>query len=301
MVDRWHIIGRGSVGLLWASELIKQNHAVRLIVRDHQGAAVKQTIALTEVDNTQSTFNVDVTGYQSDDPISTLLVPLKAYDILPAIKQIKTRITPQTIIILCHNGMGTIEQVQQLLGPEQPLLFATTTHGGYRPDASHVRHTGLGETKVGWISPQVTNDLPQILSNILAPVSWHDDINLVLWQKLAINCVINPLTATKGVKNGQLNSQALNETITAMCQEIAEVANTCGIHFIAEALQESCYKVIVATAPNFSSMYQDIKAGRPTEIDYITGYLLEKAQQAGIKVAVNEGLYQQVKALESTS
>jgi 2-dehydropantoate 2-reductase len=297
----WHIIGRGSIGLLWASELCKLNHQVNLIVKNHQGPSTEQLTDLTSNTGVQSQFTVTLSGYDSLETIHTLLVPLKAYDILAAIEQIKPQLTPQTVIILCHNGMGTIEQVQQLLGKKQPLLFATTTHGAYRLNAAHVRHTGLGETKMGRFCPPLTKQLTQILDKVLTPVTWHEDINAVLWQKLAINCVINPLTASLNVKNGQLADVQYEQTINSLCNEIAAVANACGIGFVASDLRDNCYKVIKGTANNYSSMHQDVKASRTTEIDYINGYLLGKARQFGIEAPANEALYQAIKTLESTS
>ncbi len=297
----WHIIGRGSIGLLWASELRRLNHNVNMIVKNHQGPAIEQRTDLTNTKDIQSQFTVTLSRYDSVEPIHTLLVPLKAYDILPAITQIRPRLTPQTVIILCHNGMGTVEQVQQLLGKEQPLLFATTTHGAYRLNTTHVRHTGLGETKIGRFCPPLTQQLIQILDAVLTPVTWHEDINAVLWQKLAINCVINPLTASLDIKNGQLADVQYEQTISTLCNEVATIANACGIGFVAGELRNSCYKVIKGTANNYSSMHQDVKAGRTTEIDYINGYLLGKARKFNIEAPANEALYQAIKTLENTS
>ena len=49
--------------------------------------------------------------------------------------------------------------------------------------------------------------------------------------------------------------------------------------------------VAAATAPNYSSMQQDLVAGRPTEIDYITGYILREAQPLGLHMPLHQQLY----------
>jgi 2-dehydropantoate 2-reductase len=56
--------------------------------------------------------------------------------------------------------------------------------------------------------------------------------------------------------------------------------------------------VIGATADNRSSMLQDVLAGRPTEIDYITGHLLRVAQRHGIAVPQNEAIYRSIVNLQ---
>lgn len=50
-----------------------------------------------------------------------------------------------------------------------------------------------------------------------------------------------------------------------------------GIHTSPENLLFYVHQVIESTAENISSMLQDIRAQRRTEIDYITGFLLKRA------------------------
>ena len=59
-------------------------------------------------------------------------------------------------------------------------------------------------------------------------------------------------------------------------------------------LPEKVSQVIRATAENRSSMLQDVLAGRVTEIDYITGYLLRVAHGHGLAVPHNEAIYRSI-------
>lgn len=304
MTEHWHIIGRGSIGLLWAYALGKLGHSVHQVVKS-SSEPTTDIFDFTSVCGEPSQFTVASQTYAQLDskkqPIDYLVVPLKAYDILPAIQQIKPYLHANTVVILCHNGMGTIEEVQHELGATQPLLFATTTHGAWRKGRQHLVHSGLGETKIGWVSTgsvQTYNGLKHTLNQILTPVSWHDDISKVLWQKLAINCVINPLTAIHQCQNGELAKAAFNQQITHLCEEICAVANACGLPFTVSELTDNSYRVIKGTANNFSSMNRDVAAHRLTEIDYITGFLLTQAKKAGIAVPENRAVFDAIKALE---
>ena len=48
---------------------------------------------------------------------------------------------------------------------------------------------------------------------------------------------------------------------------------------------------------SMGSMLQDVEAGRSTEIDYITGYLLRTAERLGVNAPLNRKLYQEIIAL----
>jgi len=72
-----------------------------------------------------------------------------------------------------------------------------------------------------------------------------------------------------------------------------------GIHSSVDDIRYYVEEVIESTAQNISSMLQDIRGLRHTEIDYITGYLLKRARAHGISVPENVRLYEQVKRKES--
>jgi 2-dehydropantoate 2-reductase len=50
------------------------------------------------------------------------------------------------------------------------------------------------------------------------------------------------------------------------------------------------------TAANTSSMLQDVRANRETEIEYITGYLLKRGRECGVDMHFNAQVYDMVQA-----
>ncbi len=92
--------------------------------------------------------------------------------------------------------------------------------------------------------------------------------------------MINPLTALYGCRNGDL--QRYPEQIETLCREVASVMAMEGYHTSCEGLMQYVMDVIHSTAENISSMLQDVRALRHTEIDYITGYLLKRAARAAM-------------------
>ncbi|MGI2961143.1 2-dehydropantoate 2-reductase N-terminal domain-containing protein, partial [Vibrio alginolyticus] len=90
------------------------------------------------------------------------------------------------------NGMGTAEQVEEMLSGN-PVVIATTTHGAYKPNKELVMHTGQGITQVGGFNASGAHCqfLQDVMQHALPEVVWNPNINAALWTKLAINCAIN--------------------------------------------------------------------------------------------------------------
>jgi 2-dehydropantoate 2-reductase len=219
---------------------------------------------------------------------------------MSVLEQLAPFIQPNHIIMLLHNGMGTIEQVKDK-HPNNPLIAATTSYGALKPDANSLIETGLGQTHLGWIGT-VDSTLKQsvepILSSLLPPSNWHQDIGLALWKKLAINAVINPLTAIHNIKNGGLMDTKYYVNITNICFEVSQVMRALDYPMDSAELVKIVHQVITATANNFSSMHQDLKFKRPTEVEFINGYVTSKAAELNIEVPHNLRLLEQIKQRE---
>lgn len=230
-----------------------------------------------------------------------LLVTLKAPHVESALTPLQPLIHSDCMITLMHNGMGTAELVSQHF-PNNPLLLATTTHGAYRPEKSKVLHTGLGSTQIGGynLSGLQCSFLKDVLDNALNDVFWNEKIETALWHKLAINCAINPLTALYNVNNGALIEEQYQHSLNGITDEVSKVMNAEGIDIDKRALDQQIQQVIRATAANYSSMQQDIAHQRPSEIDFITGYLLNRASYHGIATPYNQELYQAIKHIEQS-
>lgn len=154
-------------------------------------------------------------------------------------------------------------------------------------------------THIGPTSSVIIDDnhLADTLHQALPDVAWHNDISAACWQKLAVNCVINPLTGLYNCRNGDV--QRYPELIERLCAEVASVMEMEGYHTSTESLLSYVNNVIRSTADNTSSLLQDLRSQRHTEIDYITGYLLRRARSHGMALPENARLYELIKRKES--
>ncbi|WP_039056246.1 2-dehydropantoate 2-reductase [Enterobacter sp. Bisph1] len=286
------VLGCGALGQLWLTALCKQGHEVQGWMRVPQPFC-----SVNVIEEDGSIFNESLTANDPDFLARSdlLLVTLKAWQVSDAVKGLAGRLSPATPVLLLHNGMGTVEELKTLANP---LLIGTTTHAA-RHDGNVIVHVASGTTHIG---PARRHEgefsyLADILQEVLPDVAWHNNIRPALWRKLAVNCVINPLTALRECKNGDL--RAFPDEIKKVTYEVAAVIEREGHHISADDLVGYVHQIIENTAENISSMLQDVRAQRRTECDYITGYLLKCARVHGIAVPENARLYEMMKRKES--
>jgi len=279
----WSIVGRDAIGLLATSRLQLAGFDVTLWLRQPQSCSV-------EFDEHQLTFQ------PATAPLSAVLTPGKGYAGTEAIPAVLPALAPDAQLVLRHNGMGSIEQVTPMLAPGHGLWFLTTTHGALKqPDT--VQHTRTGSSTLAALNDAAKIKQQQVLQAMdvaLGPVTLTDNIQPALWQKLAINAVINPLTALYNCRNGELASLKYRHHIEALVTEVCQVAAICGYPLNEPTTLQTVLRVINDTAQNFSSMQQDFAHGRRSEIDAITGYIVQQAALHNISVPHNQALLQQI-------
>jgi 2-dehydropantoate 2-reductase len=286
------IIGPGAIGSLWAYSLHQAGHNVSVWLHSNRDEFRLTLDDLNEI----SLHHNNLNHLTSADLV---LVTTKVWQVASALSPIIPHLTPETMVMLMHNGMGAIDELGESV-TRFPLLMATTTHGAYKSTATHVLHTGHGKTQIGAVNAkgQQCEFIADVFHHALPEVCWNHHIKTALWAKLSINCVINPLTAIEQCNNGALRDPHFIPIIKRLIDEIVLITNAEGLDFNPDNLHKQIDQVIVATSDNYSSMQQDIFFQRKTEIDYITGYLLNCARKHHISVPENSRLYHRIKQLE---
>lgn len=295
----WNILGAGAIGHFFAEKLLKSGQHVAFVLKPDSPAQI--TTFTFENLNGEYSSNTLMAQAQLTPKCDFLLVTLKAPQVLPALTLLQTQIDKHCCIVLLHNGMGTAEQTAKLF-PRNPIMIGTTANGALKSSKAqgsnvHLRHTGAGITWLGAFNNKAKRyrDIATQLY-ALEEVFWSDNIREKLWLKLVINCAINPLTAIHQCRNGELASPTLRPLVVRVVQELTQITQQVNLPWDYTELQQQVDTVISRTANNFSSMHQDLHFNRPSEIDYITGYVLKVANAYSIEIPANAALYDQIKA-----
>lgn len=295
---RFAVIGLGALGRLYAAALQQAGVAVYGLGR-HTDAACHY-----QLQQGQQQRQIEIPLPSATCPLDYLLLTTKAQHALTAVRQWREQIAPHSVLILLHNGLGTLAPLAALLGPEQTILQATSSHGALRTGAL-LLHSGQGQTIIGpgsgpALDSERRQQLLAILNDALPTACWQEQIDQALWLKLAINAVINPLTALHQCRNGALRQPQHQQQIARLIDELALLYQRLELGLTRPQLAQAVNTVIAATADNYSSMNRDLAAGRETEIEAISGVLLRAAAAQGLTLAEHQRLYQQICAASAS-
>jgi 2-dehydropantoate 2-reductase len=112
-----------------------------------------------------------------------------------------------------------------------------------------------------------------------------------------LNACINPLTAVLQVKNGELvKNENAAKILRNIFEEISDVFPEMKPSLSLENVRQLC----VNTGENFSSMLQDIKQGKKSEIETIAGALLHIAGERQKKMPTLNTIYTLICAIEES-
>ncbi|WP_313409776.1 putative 2-dehydropantoate 2-reductase [Stutzerimonas kunmingensis] len=290
----WHILGAGALGSLWATRLARAGLPVRLILRSAQRLDEYQRAGGLGLRENGNLERFDIPAELPDAPttIRRLLVACKAYDAEAAVSRVAARLAPGAELLLLQNGLGSQQAIAERW-PQARCIFVSSTEGAYRETDFQVLFAGRGQN---WLGDPHGGTAPAWLGELdLAGIAqtWSTEILSRLWRKLALNCAINPLTVLHDCRNGELLQHPAQ--LAALSEELGRLLVASGQPAAANDLENEVLRVIEATAANYSSMHQDVRLGRRTEIAYLLGHACATAETLGLPTPKLHALHQRLR------
>lgn len=301
------IVGPGALGCLLAALLHKgrknSEPTVSLLDYDAQRAKLINSRGLIyEKDGQTQNFKVPASCQpKAIKGADVLLICVKSYDVEKTLRFCTPLIGPETLLVFMQNGIAHLQYRSSI--NHKPSAFATTTEGSTSLGQGHVRHAGAGTTFLGFLDAPNDRDSGRLTSLIDAfkrdgmQAQSTESIREKIWAKLFINIGINALTVIHNCTNGTLlGLPQAREQMRLAIEEAQKVADYEQIE-VYRPLQNT-EAVCRATSENISSMLQDVRRQRKTEIDAINGAIVDLARDRGIAVPQNISLIEQINTIE---
>lgn len=293
------IIGQGAIGLLLYVHLIKSQSITPSLLSSSRQFTKHKTFTFKNQQGDEHQLPLNHANFSDLANAQVVIYTVKSYQLEQALVDTLSYIKPTSQIIYCHNGMVNLSLLPFKIPYIQLSLLVT--HGCKKLSETMIEHTGYGHLDIGFCSEKedihVQESLLALFQQCLPDCFWHNDIQKIQWTKLAINCVINPITAINDITNGQVAEPSYKAQIYQIIKEVVLVATAKNITLCEIQLLQAVMTVADKTKRNSSSMRCDVLANRKTEIDAINGYIAKEGKALGIDVLENTRLWQHVKAL----
>ncbi len=265
------VFGAGSLGTLIGG-LLARAHDVTLIGREPHVSAIEREGLQIKGAISETVSPSAMTAVDESLAPDCAIVTVKAFDTEMAARELTT-CRPDVVCSL-QNGVGN----EAVLAEQHSTVLAGTATYGATVDPGIVRCTGIGEIQLG--SPDGAIGAPaERVGAAFTAAGLHcsvvGDMPRRLWEKLAVNAGINAVTALARIHNGGLASGPGHEIAVASAREAVRVAQQNDIALTESTAIEALERVIEATAANDSSMRQDMRAQKRTEIDAINGVIAD--------------------------
>lgn len=234
-----------------------------------------------------------------------VLNAVKAYSVEDTVELVKAITDEESLIVSLQNGFGSYEYLVEKFGYYR-VAIGIVFYGALRVSRSVVREAGVGEIIFGQknsVNPLLTS-LVEILKRGGCPSRITSSIEKYRWLKLAINSVINPITALTRKPNRVVyeSSHALKLAREIIGELVVAAREWDRVDLEPDRLLRYVVRIARSTSENYSSMLQDVLAGRKTEIDYINGWIARVLEELGYSsMSVNKVLTMIMHLMEETS
>lgn len=243
----------------------------------------------------------------SADPAQALggaelaLVCVKAYHTAQVSQTLAVHLPLEARALTLQNGVGNVEAMVAALGASR-VLGGITSEGATLLAPGRARYAGKGQTHLSRAEgppDAFVAQLVDLFSRAGFAASQAEGAQNLIWTKLLVNAGINALTAILNVPNGRLlELPAAAEMMALVVIEAEAVGRAAGVTFLHADMLAEVRRVAACTAVNISSMLQDLRARRPTEVEFINGAICRQGAELGLATPLNLSLTRLVQAME---
>ena len=311
------VFGAGAIGIYVGASLLAAGVDVVLIGRARMRAQIaSRGLLLSDLEGRQQRLEGAHVPYQESASAlagaDLILVTVKSADSAAAAHAVAGHAKPSALIVSLQNGVGNVDTLRSLMSGWQ-VLAAMVPFNVAQMDGNRFHRATGGELMIEadarlepWLAPFRQAHLP---------LQQCEDFAAVQWGKLLLN-LNNAVNALSGLAlKSELSQRAYRRCLALLIDEALTVLRAAGIRPARIAgvrpqllpvllrLPDVVFKRVAAALLKIdpearSSMWQDLQAGRLTEVDYLNGAIVRLAESLTRDAPANRRITALVHAAE---
>lgn len=298
------ILGAGAMGSLLGAQLALGGKDVTLLDVDqaHLDAINQDGLTIEFDDGPKIARLPAIQPTAIQDPVDLLVVLTKTYHTEQALKDASGAIGPQTQVLTIQNGLGNAERVATAV-PMERVFIGMNIYNGARQGPGRVSTHGEGKMVIWSADGEDRPAVQKIVAEFSdAGVNCSADakVQTAIWEKVCFNTAMNPVAGlTRSTVGGMADHG--HDLVMSIASESCAIARAAGFDVNEESVKNTIKMAFETHRGHKSSMFQDLSAGRRTEIDAINGAMAAYAEKYGVAAPLNTTMARLIRLTEASA
>jgi 2-dehydropantoate 2-reductase len=297
------IVGAGAVGGYFGALLSRSGQDVTFLVRPQTALAISKAGLAIKTPAGDFTVHPPVIEQITQGTAADLIIlAVKCTDLPNVLPQVAPLVEKGAILLTLQNGVDSEERIRAYFEGHPDCVVAGVAYITARlAEPGVIEHYRRGTISIGERSGEKSERVCKIHEWIAeAGISCKltDQILKEKWEKLCWNATFNPLSVILDAPLSLvLKSPELLKIVQQGIHEILAVAKAEGFSLHPNII-ESTLSVTHSLQNYYTSMYEDYKKQKPTEIEHLNGDIIRRGEKHGIPTPTHQTLYALIKGLE---
>lgn len=293
------IIGQGSLGVMYGKHLADRlgKDAVFFLADEERVKRYREAELICNGETCPFTYRSPAEAVKAD----LLIFAVKIAGMAAAIETARPFVGEKTLLLSVLNGVSSEGMLEEAFG-EEHVLYACVQGMDVGKLGNVVSYKNMGYIALGTKDGRRDERLSAVTDFLdAAGLSYQvpEDIVREQWSKLMLNTGVNQVTAVYKAPYGlvQKEGEARTMMIEAM-KEVKKAASFQGVELTDADIRYWLDLLATLNPEGRTSMCQDVMAGRKTEVELFSGTMIRLAREEGLRLPVNEFLYEAIKNME---
>jgi 2-dehydropantoate 2-reductase len=303
------VYGLGSIGAMIATFLQEGNiagsHQIQLVGRPHVIDPIQKSGLIYIPYNYQSEEKwIRTSGfhtYTSFDGIEAtdiLILTMKSHALVQNLEKIKEKLQKwKPIVIIMMNGLGLKELVARYVPAEN--IIETIANYPCHLHENRVENSGGNDVIIAENTPLTQKIFTDLFGKSHLKFELSSEFKKAQWKKAIMNIGMNAMAAMTQLTVGEVLARAnLGEIIKALIAESLQIATKEGI-ILTEDMVKFFWQFAGRDPTHYPSMYFDLEAKKPTEVEFMNGYITKRGKEYNIKTPANDAIFSLIRIIEN--